>query len=153
MGTHKHTMGTHSHSISHNHPAKTTTATTHNHTTSETAINSGLAVVYQGGGDTLGLADGNVWGGVWGDPLNIGKLNGSSSGGSHDHSVDLPPFTGTSGSTDPGDTSSVDPGDTSSKTGLNANSGGGGTSGSAGGSGTNANLPPFISVTYLIQAI
>jgi microcystin-dependent protein len=115
MPSHSHTLSKHKHSINHNHPARTTTATTHNHTTSETAINSGLAVVYQGGGGSLGIADGNVWGGVWGNPLNVGKLNGSSSGGSHTHSVDLPNFTGTSGEASGTNTSSVDPGDTNSK--------------------------------------
>ena len=114
MPSHKHTMGTHTHSISHDHGAADTTTTSHTHSTSETTINSGLHVVYYGGGGTLGLADGNVWGGVAGAPMNLGKLTGSSTGGAHKHSFNMPSFSGTSGATDPGDTSNTDPGDTNS---------------------------------------
>lgn len=173
---HKHTMGTHSHSINHNHGAADTTATSHTHSTSETTINSGLAVVYQGGGGTLGLADGNVWGGVWGNPLNVGSLNGSSTGGSHKHSFDMPNFTGTSGPKDPGDTNdktgletdSVNPGDTNSTdpgntNGTNLGSSGSaslgnsgsadlGSTGSSGVAGTGLNRPAFVGVNFIIKS-
>jgi len=116
MPSHNHSISNHSHSMNHDHPNTTsssdshnhsinhdhgsanTGASTHTHSTSETQINSGLNVVYQGGSGPLGLADGNVWGGVYGDPLNVGALNGSSNGGSHSHSFDMPNFSGTSGS-------------------------------------------------------
>lgn len=62
---------------SHSHTG-TTLQDSHTHT-----ANSGLAVVYQSGGGNLGLADGNVWGGVYGAPLNVGVLNVSTH--VHDH--------------------------------------------------------------------
>ena len=153
MPSHKHTMGTHTHSINHNHGAADTTTTSHTHSTSETEINSGLQVVYQGGGGNLGLADGNVWGGVYGEPLNVGKLTGASSGGSHKHSFNMPSFTGTSGATDPGDTSNTDPGDTNNKTGLKTNSVDPGDTDSKGVAPDGLNYPPFMTANKIIKAV
>lgn len=149
MPSHKHTMGTHTHSINHNHGAAfTSTDGAHAHDTIENN--------YGADSQVAGYVSSPGWIALNGLSIRGGQTyerGVTSKGSSHKHSFDMPSFTGTSGATDPGDTSNTDPGDTNSKTGLNANSGGGGSSGSAGSSGTNANLPPFISVTYLIQAI
>jgi len=168
MGKHTHTLSKHKHSIDHNHGKADTEDSTHNHTVAETAINSGLAVVYQGGGGSLGIADGNVWGGVWGNPLNVGKLNGSSSGGKHHHEFDMPSFSGTSGEPSTANTSEVDPGDTNSKTGLETKSVSAGTTdsttpgatgpanpsdtNSTGVAGTGLNRPAFVGVNFIIKS-
>jgi len=153
MPSHKHTMGTHTHSINHNHGAADTTTTSHTHSDSEVTINSGLPVVYNGGGGNLGLADGNVWGGVYGAPLNVGKLTGSATGGSHKHSFNMPSFTGTSGATDPGDTNNTDPGDTNNKTGLKTNSVDPGDTDSKGVAPDGLNYPPFMTANKIIKAV
>ena len=168
MPSHKHTLSKHKHSIDHNHDKADTKDSTHNHTTSEMVINSGHNVAFQGGGGNLGLADGNVWGGVWGNPLNVGKLNGSASGGKHHHEFDMPSFSGTSGEPSTANTSEVDPGDTNSKTGLETKSVSAGTTdsttpgatgpanpsdtNSTGVAGTGLNRPAFVGVNFIIKS-
>lgn len=92
---HNHTSATttsdsHNHTIDHNHPSTNTTNYSHTHST-----NSGLPVVYQGSGGTLGLADGAVWGGVYGAPLNVGTVL-SASTDTHNHTVNIPTMGGSS---------------------------------------------------------
>lgn len=141
VANHNHTMNhdhgavntdsdAHLHTMDHSHPAANTNATSHTHSTAETTINSGLNVVYQGGSGPLGLADGNVWGGVYGNPLNVGSLTGSATGGQHDHQFITPAHTGTSGS-DTHDHSVDLPsftGNTGTKTGLATGNTGSGSS-------------------------
>lgn len=75
--------GRHRHSMQHTHPAGTLTAAA----AGEHAHAAAFTMVYYGGGNNLGLADGNVWGGVAGAPLNLTTSNPVSLGGDHTHTV------------------------------------------------------------------
>ena len=82
---------THVHGMSHQHATATTATDTHTHT-----ANSGNPVAFQGSTGTLGLADGAVWGAVYGAPLNVSSLTNAND--SHDHDVVIPNYAGGTGS-------------------------------------------------------
>jgi hypothetical protein len=85
--SHKHTQTTHSHTAGsgstggHSHTLSATSAGAGNHNHNELA-----QVVYQGGAGTLGIADGAVWGGVYGAPLNVGLI-GTTTQPTHTHTI------------------------------------------------------------------
>ena len=167
MPTHTHTMPTHDHSINHDHGAANTgnQSASHTHTTSvahdHASVTSGsdshshaMPNLWWGfiSGGNLGMAAGGA-----GNPSNLTGSNTNSDShthsvnlpnynvanrtstnqsASHTHSFNMPSFSGTSGSTDPGDTNARDPGDTNS----------------TGSSGTDANLPPYLVIRWMIYA-
>ena len=157
MGTHKHTMGTHSHSINHNHgSADTSTDGAHVH---DTIDNN-----YGADGSVAGFVNAPGWVQLNGLTIRGGQTyerGVTSKGSSHKHSFNMPNFTGTSGSTDPGDTSSVDPGDTSntdpgdtnSKTGLTTKGSGASVTQSSGGNTAGLNYPPFMVANKIIKVV
>ncbi len=156
--SHTHSVNAHTHSIAHDHGAFNATGGSHNHTmshnhgaaTTSTSGNhqhvgaSALAVLQYGGGN-LGIADGAVWGGVYGAPLNLGGVT-TVFAGSHSHTFDVPNYSGNTGTT----TSHTHSINVPNYTG-NSGSASSGT-GTAGQSGDNKNLPPYVNVQYLIQA-
>ena len=135
MPTHNHTSAAHTHSITHNHASATTsTIGTHTH---NLPIGVGIAYGLFSGGNVSGT----------GGALIVHNLS-SKADGSHSHTLNLPSFSGTSGSTTPGVTGSRDPGDTNSKTpgptgstGLTTNDAGTGAD----------NYPLFTVVTKIIK--
>lgn len=157
LSKHTHTIEAHSHSIKHNHGSHKTKANTHTHSTSEVTINSGHAVAYQGGGGRLGLSNADRIGGepyTYGMPMNVGKLNGSANGGSHDHSFDMPEFDGNSGNNTAGlATGEPSSDNTSEVKDTSTNSGGSANTDKSGVSATKKNYPPFVTVTKIIKAV
>jgi microcystin-dependent protein len=92
QNNHTHPIDAHNHIMTHGHAADDSHEGTHTH---PTVANSGLPVVYNGGGGSLGLADANVWGGVYGKPLNVGVLNAATTdAGAHNHDIFVTEFTG-----------------------------------------------------------
>lgn len=157
LSEHTHTIDAHSHSITHDHGEADTKDSTHNHTTSEMVINSGHNVAFQGGGGNLGLSNADRIGNepyTYGMPMNVGKLNGSASGGKHHHEFDMPKFTGSSANNTAAlVTNKPGPSDTSEVKDTSTNNGGSANTDKSGVSASKKNYPPFVTVTKIIKAV
>ena len=157
LSDHTHTIEAHSHSITHDHGEADTKDSTHNHTTSEMVINSGHNVAFQGGGGNLGLSNADRIGNepyTYGMPMNVGKLNGSASGGKHHHEFDMPKFTGSSANNTAAlVTNKPGPSDTSEVKDTSTNNGGSANTDKSGVSASKKNYPPFVTVTKIIKAV
>lgn len=120
--------GNHDHTNNHDHPAATTGDDTHNH-----------RAAYRGGA-TVGS------GTNYNNYTPGGAVNTDSD--THDHSFKVPNYTGRTGfSPSHSHTITVNAASSSTQSGYTTPS-----TNDAGGSGSNANLPPFVNVTFYIQA-
>ena len=134
---HKHTMPSHNHSIDHNHgAAQTSNKGTHTHVglTDAFGVFLGQTDNISLGGSTKGITESGY----------NNTVTAQASGSAHSHSFNMPNFTGTSGSKDPGDTNSTTPGVTGNRDPGDTNS--------AGVSGTNLNRPAFVGVNFIIKS-
>lgn len=132
---HSHTMGTHSHTINHNHPAGTTSSNgSHSHGSG--AVN-GFIVSNTGSGTSTWSTSGGT---------TFSTFANTASAGAHTHTFDVANFSGSSGSTDPGDTNS-ESAHTHSINPPNFS----GTSGSAGSGSAHNILQPSLALGYLIK--
>lgn len=129
---HTHTMPSHTHTINHDHPSFTSASDEHQHF--ENINSARFNVPGSLAGDVTGAGGG----------LAGGSPQQLTSAESHSHTIDVPSFSGTSGSTDPGDTNSRTPGATGATDPGDTNS--------AGVSGTNKNRPAFVGVNFIIKS-
>lgn len=118
------TLPTHTHTITHTHEHSHTHTINHDHA----QFNTGSSSV-----SASNLWVNNASGG--GDIPGGASPNAQAQGSAHTHTVNVPSFSGTSG----GASDATTGGSSAANTG------------SAGSSGTNANLPPYISVPFIIK--
>jgi len=130
--SHTHTGPSHTHSIDHNHASfNTSSSGAHTHVSdvsgsSRYMYDAGVAGIY------TSPAPGTTF-----------RSEFMTNGGTHAHAIDVPSFSGTSGSGGTGNTGASGT--------ANTGASGTGNTGSTGSSGTNANMPPFIAFNKIIK--
>lgn len=128
--SHTHTGPSHTHAIDHNHAAFTTASGgTHNHVLEMREAGGSIATVGKGGGAN--------------PESNGGAVLGTNS--SHTHSIDVPAFTGTSGTGGTGATGASGTGNT----GVPSND----NSGLMGNGQAHNNLQPYLAINFIIRAL
>lgn len=102
LKAHIHTMGEHIHTMNHDHPSATTNTDIHNHT----MLGNGIPADYvdiPNYAVMQNLAAGSDHYGA----LGQNRITPTMATDSHSHSLDVPYYSGNTGSTDPGDTNST----------------------------------------------
>jgi microcystin-dependent protein len=124
VASHVHASAAHVHSINHGHTASAAAAPDHKHWAAD-AIDTFFAHGREGA-VTHGAGAGNTF-------ADLHNLE-TAPAGAHNHAITVNAHAGNSGSTTPGNTGPAAP-----------------ATDSVGSSGTNANLPPFVTVNYIVR--